>query len=116
MNKKSGTSRTPLAGWPGGIKRKTRQHCPAEERIRSVLAGLPGKESVAKLCRREGIAESLRCTWPTEFLVAGEKRLADRSATLRRLEPASISSTMPVRKSLEKGFVIDAGLLRRHPS
>ena len=41
-----------------------------------VLEGLRGEESIAALCRREGIAESLYCSWSKEFLDAGKKRLA----------------------------------------
>lgn len=63
-----------------GIKRKTRKHYSAEEKIRIVLAGLRGEESIAALCRREGIAESLYYTWSKEFLEAGKKRLAGDTA------------------------------------
>ncbi|MGR3815751.1 MAG: IS3 family transposase [Cognatishimia activa] len=59
-----------------GIKRKTRKHYSAEEKIRIVLAGLRGEESIAALCRREGIAESLNYNWSKEFLEAGKSRLA----------------------------------------
>ena len=41
------------------IRRRTRKQCPAEEKIRIVVAGLRGEDSIAELCRREGIAESL---------------------------------------------------------
>lgn len=58
------------------IRRKTRKHRSAEEKIRIVLAGLRGEESIAALCRREGIAESLYYSWSKEFLEAGKKRLA----------------------------------------
>ncbi len=58
MNKTSGTSKDAADKLVRGIKRKTRKHYSAEEKIRIVLAGLRGEESVAALCRREGIAES----------------------------------------------------------
>jgi transposase len=38
------------------IRRKTRRKFSAEEKIRIVLEGLRGQESIASLCRREGIA------------------------------------------------------------
>ena len=60
--------------------RKTRKHYSAEEKIRVVLAGLRGEESIAGLCRREGIAESLYYSWSKEFLEAGKKRLAGDTA------------------------------------
>ena len=59
MNKKSATSKDAADKLVRGIKRKTREHCSAEEKIGVVLAGLRGEESIAALCRREGIAESL---------------------------------------------------------
>ena len=59
MNKKSGTSTDAADKLVRGIKRKTRRHYSAEEKIRVVLTGLRGEESIAALCRREGIAESL---------------------------------------------------------
>ena len=58
------------------IRRATREHHSAEDKIRIVLEGLRGEDSIAALCRREGIAESLHCSWSKEFLEAGERRLA----------------------------------------
>jgi transposase len=58
------------------IRRVTRKQYGAEEKIRIVLDGLRGEESIAALCRREGIAESLYYNWSKEFLEAGKKRLA----------------------------------------
>ena len=62
------------------IRRKTRKHYSAEEKIRIVLEGLRGEESIAALCRREGIAESLYYSWSKEFLEAGKQRLAGDTA------------------------------------
>ena len=62
------------------IRRVTRKHYGAEEKIRIVLDGLRGEHSVAELCRREGIAESLYYNWSKEFLEAGKKRLAGDTA------------------------------------
>ena len=62
------------------IRRKTREQYSAEEKIRIVLEGLRGEESIAALCRREGIAESLYYSWSKEFLEAGKKRLAGDTA------------------------------------
>jgi len=58
------------------IKRKTRKHYSAEEKIRIVLDGLRGEDSIAELCRREGIAQSLYYKWSKDFMEAGKKRLA----------------------------------------
>ncbi len=76
MNKKSGTSKDAADKLVRGIKRKTRKHYSAEEKIRIVLAGLRVEESIAALCRREGIAESLYYSWSKEFLEAGKNWLA----------------------------------------
>ena len=62
------------------IRRATRKHYSAEDKIRVVLEGLRGEESIAALCRREGIAESLYYTWSKEFLEAGKRRLAGDTA------------------------------------
>jgi transposase len=62
------------------IRRRTRKHHTAEEKIRVVLEGLRGEESIAALCRREGIAESLYYAWSKEFLEAGKRRLAGDTA------------------------------------
>src|SRR5210317_1949826 len=62
------------------IRRKTRKQYSAEEKIRIVLEGLRGEESIAALCRREGIAESLYYSWSKEFLEAGKHRLAGDTA------------------------------------
>ena len=66
------------------IRRATRKQYSAEEKIRIVLDGLRGEYSIAELCRREGIAESLYYAWSKEFLEAGKRRLSgdtERSAT-----------------------------------
>ena len=57
------------------IRRRTRQRYSAEEKIRIVLEGLKGEESIAELCRREGISPNLYYGWSKEFLEAGKKRL-----------------------------------------
>jgi transposase len=80
MNKKSGTSKDVADKLVRGIKRKTRKHYSAEEKIRVVLAGLRGEESIAALCRREGIAEGLYYSWSKEFLEAGKARLSGDTA------------------------------------
>lgn len=58
------------------IKRRTRRHFSAEEKIRIVLQGLRGEESIAEICRREGLHQNLYYRWSKEFLEAGKKRLA----------------------------------------
>ncbi len=62
------------------IRRRTRKQHSAEEKIRIVLEGLRGEESITELCRREGNATSLYYSWSKEFLEAGKKRLAGDTA------------------------------------
>jgi transposase len=62
------------------IHRRTRRRFSAEEKVRIVLNGLRGEESVAELCRREGLAPNLYYHWSKEFLEAGKKRLLLRHA------------------------------------
>ena len=58
------------------IRRATRRHYSAEEKIRVVLEGLRGEDSIAELCRREGINSNVYYRWSKEFLEAGKKRLS----------------------------------------
>ena len=62
------------------IRRATRRHHSAEEKIRIVLEGLRGEVSIAELCRKEGINQNLYYRWSKEFLEAGKKRLAGDGA------------------------------------
>ncbi len=76
MRQKSMSTKSPAEKAVRDIRRKTRKQYSAEEKIRIILEGLRGEESIAALCRREGIAESLYYSWSKEFLEAGKKRLA----------------------------------------
>jgi len=58
------------------IKRRTRRRFTSEEKIRIVLEGLRGEESIAAICRKEGISPNLYYTWSKNFLEAGKKRLS----------------------------------------
>ncbi len=70
------------------IKRKTRRKFSSEEKIRIVLDGLRGEESIAALCRREGIAQNLYYRWSKDFLEAGKKRLS--GDTLREANSSEV--------------------------
>ncbi len=80
MRQKAGSEKPSAERVIKDIRRATRKHYGAEEKIRIVLDGLRGEESIAALCRREGIAESLYYNWSKEFLEAGKKRLAGDTA------------------------------------
>ena len=58
------------------MKRRTRRHFGAEEKIRIVLQGLRGEESIAEICRHEGRHQTLYDRWSKDFLEAGKKRLS----------------------------------------
>ena len=74
MRQKSWPEKQPAEDAIRDIRRATRRHFSAEEKIRVVLEGLRGEESIAELCRREGIG------WSKEFLEAGKRRLAGDTA------------------------------------
>src|SRR6185369_7664865 len=80
MRQKAGTQKASAEQVAKDIRRATRKQYGAEEKIRIVLEGLRGEDSIAALCRREGIAESLYYSWSKEFLEAGKRRLAGDTA------------------------------------
>ncbi len=80
MKQKSGPDKAPAEQVLKNIRRQTRRQYSAEEKIRIVLEGLRGEESISELCRREGIAASMYYGWSKEFLEAGKRRLAGDTA------------------------------------
>jgi transposase len=121
MSQKSGLGKLSSEQVVKDIRRATRKQYSAEEKIRIVLDGLRGEHSIAELCRREGIAESLYYTWSKEFLEAGKRRLAGdtaRAATstevseLRRearaLKEVVAEQALELRL-LKKGMIADGG-------
>ena len=62
------------------IRRAARRQYSAEEKVRIVIAGLRGEDSIAELCRKQGIHQNLYYRWSKEFLEAGKKRLAGDTA------------------------------------
>ena len=103
------------------IRRATRRHFSAEDKIRIVLEGLRGDDSIAELCRREDIAQSLYDVWSKEFLEAGKRRLAGdtaRAATtgevreLRREANALkevVADLVLENRLLQKSMIADGG-------
>ena len=59
------------------IRRNTRRKYSAEEKVRIVIEGLRGEDSIASLCRKEGINQNLYYRWSKDFLEAGKKRMKD---------------------------------------
>jgi transposase len=101
------------------IRRATRRQFSAEEKIRIVLEGLRGEDSIAELCRKEGIAQNLYYRWSKEFLEAGKKRLAgdttreatsDEVKTLRaeaRLLKEALAEATLENRLLKKSVIAD---------
>ncbi len=80
MSPKSSSAKKPAEQVVKDIRRATRRHFSAEDKIRIVLDGLRGEDSIAELCRKEGIAQSLYYVWSKEFMEAGKRRLAGDTA------------------------------------
>jgi transposase len=80
MRQKAVPAKAPAEKVVKDIRLATRKHYSAEEKIRIVLAGLRGEDSIAELCRREAIAQSLYYSWSKAFLEAGKRRLAGDTA------------------------------------
>ncbi len=121
MRQKPVTRRTASNKTIKDIRRATRKQYSAEEKIRIVLDGLRGEETIAELCRREGISQGLYYSWSKEFLEAGKKRLAGDTAraastgevkTLRReaheLKEVVAEQALELRL-LKKSMIADGG-------
>ena len=120
MRQKSGPPSTAAETLVRDIRRATRKPYSAEEKIRIVVAGLRGEDSIAELCRREGISQNLYYRWSKEFLEAGKKRLAgdtareatsDEVKSLRREAVAlkEVVADLTLENSLLKKSMIAAG-------
>jgi transposase len=103
------------------IRRATRKQYGAEEKIRIVLEGLRGEDSIAELCRREGIAQGVYYKWSKDFMEAGKRRLAgdtsrgantDEVRDLRReardLKEVVAEQRLEMRQ-LKKSMIADGG-------
>ena len=80
MRQTTGTRKSPGEKIVKDIKRATRKHYSSEEKIRIVLDGLRGEDSIAELCRREGISQGIYYKWSKDFMEAGKRRLAGDTA------------------------------------
>jgi transposase len=80
LSKSKSPAKRPAEQVVKDIRRATRRHFSAEDKIRIVLDGLRGDGSIAELCRKEGIAQSLYYVWSKEFMEAGKRRLAGDTA------------------------------------
>ncbi len=92
------------------IKRKTRRKFSSEEKIRIVLEGLKGEESISEICRREGINPNLYYRWSKAFLEAGKKRL--KGDTVREATSVEVTALRQENEQL-KQLVAELSLKHR---
>lgn len=120
MRQKPGPARVASASKPPAekvlkdIRRATRRHFSAEEKIRVVLEGLRGEESIAELCRREGIATSMYYGWSKDFLEACKRRLTGdtvRSATTEEVK--ALKREAQARKEAVADLTLENRLLKK---
>jgi transposase len=93
------TTKSSASNTVRNIRRKSRKRYSGEEKIRIVLEGLWGEETVAELCRREGISESVYYRWRKEFLEAGKQRLVGNTKRLARsgeMEELLLTKCQPI--------------------
>src|ERR1700692_890529 len=96
------------------IRRATRKQYSAEEKIRIVLEGLRGEDSIAELCRREGIAQNLYYRWSKDFLEAGKKRLAgDTARAATSDEGKDLRGAATARKEVVADLTLENRLLKK---
>lgn len=96
------------------IKRRTRRKFSSEEKIRIVIEGLRGEESIAALCRKEGIAQNLYYRWSKDFLEAGKKRLS--GDTLREANTSEVTELRAENTNLKEvvaELVLQTRLLKK---
>ena len=99
------------------IRRATRRQFSAEEKIRIVLSGLRGEDSIAELCRREGIVQNLYYRWSKEFLEAGKKRLAgDTARAATPQEVKDLRREASALKEVVAELVLENRLLKKSTS
>ncbi len=97
------------------IKRATRKHYPSEEKIRIVLDGLLGEDSIAELCRREGISQGIYCKWSKDFMEAGKKRLAgDTARAANAVEVKELRREAKDLKEVVAEQALELRLLKKH--
>ena len=121
MRRNTNHQKAPAEKLVKDIRRATRRQFGAEEKIRIVLEGLRGEDSIAELCRREGINQNLYYRWSKDFLEAGKKRLAGdtaREATsdeVRHLRSEAVALKEAVadltldNRLLKKSMIADGG-------
>lgn len=117
MKQSSGPVRKPAEVVTKDIRRSTRRRFPSEEKIRIVLEGLHGEDSIAELCRCEGIVSSMYYGWSKKFLESAKKRLAGdtaRAATADEVE--DLRREVGALKEVVADLVLENRLLKKSMS
>ena len=108
------TSKNTPEGVVREIKRKTRRIYNSEEKIRIILEGLRGEDSIAEICRREGIHPSQYYKWSKEFLEAGKKRLnGDMAREASSPEVKDLREENEALKALVSELSLKNGMLKK---
>ncbi|GAB4038687.1 hypothetical protein GCM10028774_37760 [Spirosoma jeollabukense] len=111
----STSERKPALSIIRDIQRQTRRQYTAEEKIRIVLEGLQGEQSVAEICRREGLNTNIYYRWSKEFLEAGKKRLAgDTTREATAPEVQSMKSENEALKQLVAELSLENRVLKKN--
>jgi transposase len=92
------------------IKRNTRRKFNSEEKIRIILEGLRGEDSIASICRKEGISPSIYYKWSKAFLEAGKRQL--NGDTIREASSSEVSDLRSENEQL-KQLVAELSLKNR---
>jgi len=92
------------------IKRNTRRKFNSEEKIRIILEGLRGEDSIANICRKEGIVPSIYYKWSKAFLEAGKRQL--NGDTIREASSNEVSDLRNENEQL-KQLVAELSLKNR---
>jgi len=95
------------------IRRATRRHYSTEDKIRIVLSGLRGEDSIAELCRKEGIAQGLYYSWSKEFLEAGKRLAGDTARAATSDEVLSMRSQTQALKEAVADLTLENRLLKK---
>ena len=93
------------------LKRKTRKSYNSEEKIRIIIDGMRGENSIAELCRKEGISQGIYYKWSKDFMEAGKKRL--NGDTLREANTTEVNHLKSENITL-KELVAELSLENRH--
>lgn len=110
----SSSERKPVLSIIKDIQRQTRRQYSVEEKIRIVLEGLQGEQSVAEICRREGLNPNVYYRWSKEFLEAGKKRLAgDTTREATAPEVNSMKTENEALKQLVAELSLENRLLKK---